>query len=258
MQGRFGAALVGTRGIAAKTDRFPLLLKLLDPQSDLSVQVHPGDDDPALPPGELGKTEMWVVLDAPPGARVVYGLQEGVTPDAFAAAIRAGKTMDALRQIPVQAGDVLYVPAGTVHALGSGVLVAEIQQSSDTTYRVYDYGRPGLDGRPRALHVEQALRVIRYGPAPRPARPAWPDPHHWLPIGRSPYFAVDHGECQGEWPQATTPDTCQVIVVLEGAGAIAWDGGEEPIPAGSALLVPAALGSYHLAGRFRALRITLP
>lgn len=258
LKARFGAALVGTRGVSGKTGEFPLLFKLLDSQEDLSVQVHPADDYQGLSPGELGKTEMWVVLDAEPGARVIYGLQPGVTPDSFAAAVREGRTMDVMREIPARAGDVLYVPAGTVHALGTGLLVAEIQQSSDTTYRVYDYGRLGLDGRPRELHVEHALRVAGYGELPAITRPAAPAPNRWAEICRSPYFVVSLGRCEGEWGQKTTPESFQAVLVLEGEASVAWQGGREPVAAGCVLLAPAGLGAYRLGGNFRALLVTVP
>ena len=119
----------------------------MDCEDDLSVQVHPNDHYKNLAAGELGKTEMWYILDAKPGAKIIYGMQEGVTRESLAQAIAENRIMDCLQEVPVEAGDSFYIPAGTVHALGAGVLVAEIQQNSDTTYRLYDYNRPGLDGK---------------------------------------------------------------------------------------------------------------
>jgi mannose-6-phosphate isomerase len=259
LRARFGTALVGTRGVSDKTGEFPLLFKLLDSQDDLSVQVHPRDDYPGLPPGELGKTEMWVVLGAEPGAKVVYGLQPGTTAESFAAAVAAGRTMDVMRELTVRPGDVLYVPAGTVHALGTGLLVAEIQQSSDTTYRVYDYDRPGLDGKPRELHVAHALKVASYDEPPAVRHLGAPAPNHWAEICQSPYFVVAHGSCEGEtgWAQQTSPESFQAIMVLEGDGAITWDTGSEPLHPGDTVLVPAALGTYQLSGTLQALRVTV-
>ncbi|MFZ5825419.1 MAG: type I phosphomannose isomerase catalytic subunit, partial [Bacillota bacterium] len=235
---RFGAALVGARGLHPKTGQFPLLFKLLDAQDDLSVQVHPADDSPTLPPGELGKTEMWVILDAEPGARVVYGLREGVTPEAFRSAVARGRTMDVMRELAVRPGDVLYVPAGAIHALGTGLLVAEIQQSSDTTYRVYDFDRPGLDGRPRELHVEQALAAASYGATPEPVHPPLPAPNQWQPLVTCPFFTTAQGRCEGDWAQETTPESFEALMLLEGEGQIAWEGGRERLAAGMTLLVP--------------------
>lgn len=252
------AAVFGTRGLSAKTDQFPLLFKLLDSQEDLSIQVHPGDDYEGLPPGELGKTEMWVVLAAEPGARVVYGLAEGTTAERFAEAVRTGRTMDVMRQVEARAGDVFYVPSGTVHALGTGLMVAEIQQSSDTTYRIYDYDRPGLDGKPRELHVEHALRVSSYVDPPPQGRAEVTRSNEWLEICRSPYFVVSLGQCTGTWEQRTTPESFQALMLLEGEGALQWEGGEVGLERGSTVLVPSALGSYRLAGRCRSLMVRIP
>lgn len=251
---QFGPRLLGARA----SGPFPLLVKLIDAEQDLSVQVHPADGHPGLPPGESGKTEMWVVLEARPGAGVICGLAAGVTPAALAQAVAGGDCSWALRRVKVQAGDVLYVPSGTVHALGAGVVVAEIQQSSDTTYRLYDYGRAGLDGRPRELHVADALQVIRYGEAIEPTHPAPPPPGRWAEIARSPYFVVEQGECRGPWPGATSAATCEALLVLDGAGAVTWPGGREPLAPADAALLPAGLGPYALDGSLRLLRVTLP
>lgn len=258
LRSRYGEELVGRKGVSAKSGEFPLLFKLLDCQDDLSVQVHPTDEYEGLAPSELGKTEMWLVLEAAPGSKAVYGMKEGVTADSFAAAVAAGRTMDVLRQVEVRPGDVMYVPAGTMHALGTGLLVAEIQQSSDTTYRVYDYDRLGLDGKPRELHVEHALKVTTYGEPPAVTHPAGVAPNHWAEICRSPYFVVARGACQGRWAQSTTPDSFQAVMVLEGEGRLTWPGGQEKLLPGSAVLVPAGLGAYALEGEFTGLFVYVP
>lgn len=253
------AALMGARVLARGEEGFPLLFKLLDAQDDLSIQVHPADDFPGLPPGERGKTEMWVVLEAEPGARIVHGLAEGVTRDGLAAAVREGRTVEAMRFLTVRPGDVYYLPAGLVHALGAGLVVAEIQQSSDTTYRLYDYGRLGLDGKPRELHIDQALACCSDAPPPAPAQLGSPEPNRWETLVSSPYFVTAHGRCRGDWPQETDPGTFEALMILSGAGAIAWPGGgEEPLAPGQAWLVPAALGPYRLSGEFDALRVRVP
>jgi len=150
-------------------ERFPLLIKLLDCNDWLSVQVHPDDEYARAHEGELGKTESWVVLYAAPGAQIVYGLEPGTTRDEFAAAIAQNRVEEYLHKVEVRAGDIFSVPSGTVHALGRGVVVAEIQQNSDTVYRVYDWGRLGDDGKPRELHVEKALSVIDFSFSPAKA-----------------------------------------------------------------------------------------
>ncbi len=148
---------------AHERGKFPLLIKLLDANRPLSVQVHP-DDTYALEHegNELGKTEMWVVLRAEPDAAVILGVQPGTTPEAFRADLEAGQLERHLYRIPVQAGDVVCVPAGSLHAILEGLVIAEIQQNSNTTYRVYDWNRVGTDGKPRPLHVDKAMDVINF------------------------------------------------------------------------------------------------
>jgi mannose-6-phosphate isomerase len=256
---KLGAAWLGTNGISAKTGRFPLLIKLLDCSDDLSVQVHPNDDYERLGTGELGKTEMWYVLDALPGAKIIYGLREGVDRAALAAAIAEDRIMDSLHEVSVHPGDTFYIPAGTVHALGSGVLVAEIQQNSDTTYRLYDYNRPGLDGKPRELHIEDSLNVISYdGSGASYGTTELASDNAWLQIAASPYFTVEKGRVGGEWKLSTNADSFQILIACDGAGTIRWDGGETAIKPGDCFLLPANLGAYSLTGSLTALRSYIP
>jgi mannose-6-phosphate isomerase len=164
LQEELGVDLIGTRSAwAQERGKFPLLIKLLDANRPLSVQVHPEDDYALANEGnELGKTEMWVVLQAEPGAEVILGVADGTTPEIFRAAIAAGKLEPYLHYLRVKAGDHICVPAGSLHAIMGGLLIAEIQQNSNTTYRVYDWNRMGADGQPRTLHVEKALDVINF------------------------------------------------------------------------------------------------
>ncbi|WP_199615464.1 type I phosphomannose isomerase catalytic subunit [Paenibacillus alkalitolerans] len=255
----FGVEWFGSRGISPKTGRFPLLVKLLDCSDDLSVQVHPNDDYERLGPGELGKTEMWYVLDAKPGAKIIYGLREGADRNALAAAIAENRIMDCLQEVSVQPGDTFYIPAGTVHALGAGVLVAEIQQNSDTTYRLYDYNRPGLDGKPRELHIEDSLNVIAYdGSGASRGTTVLSGDNSWLTLASSPYFKVEKGRSGSEWNLSTDPGSFQIIIACEGAGAIHWAGGEAALNPGDCYLLPANLGGYALTGAVTVLRSYVP
>ena len=145
----------------SKYDRFPLLIKFIDAADNLSVQVHP-DDEYALPvENEFGKTEMWYIMDAEPGAKLVYGLADGCTIEDFAQAIADGTVEEKLNYVEVHRGEVYFIPSGQVHAIGAGILIAEIQQNSNITYRVYDYNRRQSDGSLRQLHTEKALDVIK-------------------------------------------------------------------------------------------------
>jgi len=149
----FGADLLG--------DRFPLLLKILDAREDLSLQVHPPESVAPDLDGEA-KTEMWYVAEAEPGARIYAGIKEGVTPEAFRAALEDGTAASLVHVLEPREGDVLFIPSGRLHAIGAGLLIFEIQENSDTTYRVFDWNRVGLDGSPRQLHVEEAMRCIDF------------------------------------------------------------------------------------------------
>ena len=251
---KFAAGLFGPKG-----GRFPLLVKLLDCNDDLSVQVHPSDDYAGLPPGEPGKTEMWYVLDAKPGAKIIYGLKPGWTRETLAEAIRENRVMDALESVEAHPGDTFFIPAGTVHALCAGVLVAEIQQNSDTTYRIYDYNRPGLDGKPRELHIEDSLNVIRYDNAgARRARTDLDRPHEWLELASCPYFVTEKALVDGSWAIGSLPDTFSILIVAAGEGTLTWADGDVPLTAGDCVLVPANLGDCGLNGRPTVLRSRLP
>lgn len=161
-------ALLGPALAARKLARFPLLVKFIDANQDLSVQVHPSDDDVRrLGLSDRGKTECWVIVHAEPGARIQRGVKPGVTRHTFEEALARGRVEEVLHYVSVSRGDVVAIPPGMLHAIGAGIVLAEIQQNSDLTFRVYDYGRPGLDGRPRPLHLKEALEVIRFeGSAP--------------------------------------------------------------------------------------------
>lgn len=166
---RYGKALLGT----AVKGEFPLLLKLIDAKLPLSVQVHPDDAYAQRHENKLGKTEAWVILDAKPGAKLVYGIREGVDRAQLGNAAEQGRAVeDLLRYVEVKRGDVFYIPAGTVHAVGEGILLYEIQQSSDITYRFYDWERRDEHGNKRMLHTRQALDVVSLGepPLPQPVR----------------------------------------------------------------------------------------
>ncbi|MGN7358347.1 type I phosphomannose isomerase catalytic subunit [Paenibacillus sp. SAF-054] len=256
---KLGKEWFGSKGFSEKNGRFPLLIKLLDCNDNLSVQVHPTDDYQGLPQGELGKTEMWYVLDAKPGATIIYGLKDGVTRESMKQALENGTVMDTLREVPVEAGDTFYIPAGTVHALCAGVVVAEIQQNSDTTYRIYDYDRPGLDGKPRELHIEDSLNVTAFeGSGATTMKTDGLASGQWLQLAKSPYFIVEKGIVEGSWDLGTTPESFTILVVCDGSGTLSWSGGSLEYKAGQCFLLPANLGSYTLGGQATVLRSYLP
>ncbi|MEO7001419.1 MAG: type I phosphomannose isomerase catalytic subunit [Ktedonobacterales bacterium] len=225
---RYGEALIGAQAVAIYGMRFPLLTKFIDANQWLSVQVHPNDSYAAAHEGgKLGKTETWYILHAAPDAQIVYGMRAAATPDKVRAAIAANRLEDLLHTVPVQTGDVVFVPAGMVHAIGAGVALYELQEYSDVTYRLYDYGRVQANGQPRELHVEQGLTVMRYEPPAvtrvMPITAATTDTG--APLRRTlaacRYFILDELTFDGAFTDTARPASVQIISVLEGSCAIA-------------------------------------
>lgn len=238
-----GAELLGRHAPRAA---FPLLFKFLDACQDLSVQVHPDDDRAArLTPPDFGKTEAWYVIDAAPGSRIYAGLKPGIDREAFAAALRAGRCGDVLHAFEPRPGDCIFIPAGTVHAIGAGLLVAEIQQSSDVTYRLHDWNRVGADGRPRPLHVEAGLEAVtRFGPV-APVQPtATADPAVRRLVACD-YFSFDEVRPTGPW-EVGGDGACHFLAVL--SGTVRFDDGWRlpPVGRGGCVLLPAACGRQRL------------
>lgn len=234
---------------------FPLLLKLMDSRDWLSVQVHPDDDQARELEGEpRGKTEAWIVLDAQPGARLVIGVRPGTTRSDLAEAIRQNTLERLLVYANITAGDVLLNTAGAIHALGPGLLIYEIQQSSDTTYRLYDWGRRGLDGEPRDLHIEKGLAVANLDTLPEIKRTTRDD-SPLVEMVRCPYFTTVQHQLSGETVMLDTGGRhFHVLTVLEGQAAITWGGQQTVMPVGQSVLIPAILGEYMLSGPARVLR----
>lgn len=243
----WGEGLTGP-GRADWQGRFPLLIKLLDASADLSVQVHPGDSLALELAGEgsRGKSEIFVVLEAEPGARMLSGWRSGVDAAAVRAALAAGALEPLLNSVAVAAGDVLDIPAGRPHGIGQGCLVAEVQQNSELTYRLWDYQR--LEGgRLRELHVEQALRAARFDEPfacdsglRRPARQdlGWA---RLEPLVEGPYFMLQRLDLAAPFSLATA-DRPRLLMVLKGQLDLAWGAGAGMmVPTGATVMVPAAL-----------------
>jgi len=230
-----------------RQDRFPLLMKFLDARRTLSVQVHPNDAQAAaLDPPDLGKSEAWVVLDAEPGSLIYAGLKPGVDRGNLAEAIRQGTCQDCLYQFEPAVGDCVFLPAGTVHALGEGLLVAEIQQSSDTTYRLFDWNRLGTDGKPRALHVAAALDVIDFDrPAVQPQELRPTDRPGVGRLIRCDKFVLDRWQLDS--PQMAGGDgRCHILTVIEGSVTVAADRCPDLLSRGAVVFLPAAIGETLL------------
>ncbi len=233
---------------------FPLLFKFLDAQRTLSVQVHPGDQQAAkLSPPDLGKTEAWVVLAAKPGSLIYAGLKPGCDRRMLELETQRGNCQSCLYHFEPRVGDCIHLPAGAVHAIGEGLLIAEIQQSSDVTYRLYDWNRQGADGKPRPLHVEQALEAIDFSLGPIDALPPQSSSQLLSPPVVEQLVACDKFVLR-RW-NFSQPITigghqhCHLLAVLAGAVEIAGDPAGQPLTIGHTALLPASVGKIVLSPR---------
>jgi mannose-6-phosphate isomerase len=231
---------------------FPLLVKFLFPEDILSIQVHPDDDFARAheaATGWTGKTEMWQVVAARPGSEVLVGLKPDVTPEAFRRAIAEGTAEHCLRRIPVSAGDTIFVPAGTVHTIGPGSVLCEIQENSDLTYRVFDYNRLDSSGKPRPLHIDKALAVARFGKQIggkiQQTRKERPDLTETL-CATCRHFSTERWDFSARIGGVTQPERFELLVVLKGSGQIECRNARMEYSRAQAWLLPAALGAYQL------------
>ena len=255
LQQQFGVDLMGEKGMDHGKDGFPLLFKFIDAKEDLSVQLHPDDALPQKRHQSLGKTEMWYVMQADPGARLILGFDQPTTSETYLKYLHEGRLTELLAHVPVKAGDAFFISPGTVHAIGGGVMLAEIQQTSDVTYRLYDWDRPDVDGSYRELHTEQALDVIRYG--------AFDGQLHKGEDGllcRSDYFVTHLLEVEGELGRPSSERrSFHVYMGVEGQSTIHTEGGSLELHPGQTVLVPAAARGVRIsASKASILEVYLP
>jgi len=240
----------GTR--KARNLAFPILVKFIFTEEKLSVQVHPDDDYASrheIAAGGRGKTEMWYALRARPGAEVLVGLKPEITRSSFEHAIASGTAEHCLEHVPLRAGEAVFVPARTAHTIGPGLVLCEIQQNSDLTYRVYDYNRRDAQGRTRELHIAKALDVLRFGKQMggkiRPAQAAR-GPLTVTFLAACRYFATEKWDFASPIRADSSPEHFDLLIFLEGSGALRWgQSGAEFGPA-QVWLMPAALGRYEI------------
>lgn len=231
---------------------FPLLVKFIFPTAKLSIQVHPGDEYAAVhekAAGGRGKTEMWHAVAAEAGAQVLVGLKRGVTKEGFVAALADHTLEDCFVAHAVHEGDTFFIPAGTPHTIGPGMMLCEVQQYSDLTYRVYDYGRVDAQGRPRELHVEKALEVMDFGAsrAGRVAPSALPfEGARRNLLAACRYFAAERWEFTATTRANSRRECFEVLIILEGAGTIRWSGSPAAYGRGQCWFLPACLGAFSL------------
>ncbi len=253
---RFGRELVGDT--AREPDRFPLLIKFLFPREKLSVQVHPDDAAAQLSGLPCGKTECWYVLQAEPGAQVALGLKRGTTREQFAKAVAEVRAEKLLNWLDIHAGEMIYVDAGTVHAIGPGSILVETQQNSDTTYRLYDYGRP------RELHIEQGLAALKERTRAGKVEPCPGSNENLAGLVASPCFVIakirlDKPTVVGSGSHRDSRNV-DILVALEGCGVVRVGPEAVTFGRGEAVVIPAAVSEYSVNGQWQLeyLRITLP
>ncbi|ADL13630.1 type I phosphomannose isomerase catalytic subunit [Acetohalobium arabaticum] len=255
---KYWAEIMGQEIERSNYDKFPLLIKLLDANDKLSIQVHPDDEYAAkYNIDDSGKNELWYIIDAKPDAELIYGLQPDMTKEEFATSIEDGRLIDKLNSISVNPGDVVFIPAGTVHAIKEGILLAEIQQNSDTTYRIYDWDRVGSDGNPRELHIKEALEAIDFN------RNSYEkcrsiklteDNYQRKILAISEYFITERIKVENSFRAEPKKRRFEVLLSLTGQAEVSYSQDTVTISRGETVLIPAQLDSYQLNGKTEVLR----
>ena len=232
-----------------KFEYFPILIKLIDAKDNLSVQVHPNNEYAMRVEGEYGKTEMWYIVDCEDGAELLYGFKKAISREEFAERIANNTLLEVTNNVPVHKGDVFFIDAGTLHAIGKGILIAEIQQNSNTTYRIYDYGRVGADGKPRELHVEKACEVTQLTPPVRPTKPMGEklqkDGYSTTLLATSEYFNVNKLEITEKAELAASENSFVSLLCLEGTFSV----GDISLEKGESCFIPAGYGKINIKGK---------
>lgn len=251
---RKGSEVLGTD--CDKFEQFPILVKLIDAKDRLSVQVHPNNDYALKNEGGYGKTEMWYVVESEPDASLYYGFEKQISKDEFAERIKNNTLLEVLHEAKVHTGDVFFIESGTLHAIGAGILIAEIQQNSNSTYRIYDYGRVGADGKLRELHIDKALDVTKLEPSSAKPKnsPEQFDGYSRTQLASCEYFTVYEMELTTEAELDADITSFHSILCLDGKAAL-WSGEEElvTVEKGGSVFVPAGMGKYTIKGECKIL-----
>ena len=247
-----GKAVLGSD--CEKFENFPILIKLIDAKDNLSVQVHPDNEYALRVEGEYGKTEMWYIVDCDEGAELLYGFKHDISKDEFAQRIADNTLLEVTNSVPVHKGDVFFIQAGTLHAIGKGILIAEIQQNSNTTYRIYDYGRVGKDGKPRELHVEKAKEVTDLCPAKAYPEAAveQKDGYTSKLLSSCDYFTTYALDIESKAVLEADDKSFASLLILEGEGQVVGDDVVD-FKKGDSIFVPANTGKFAVEGKCKAI-----
>lgn len=248
---QFGERILGKSVVEKYGREMPLLVKFIDARHDLSIQVHPNDEMAMKHHGKRGKTEMWYVIDAEPGASLFVGFKEHITPYEFACRTKDGSICDVLARHEVKTGDVFYIPSGRVHAICGGILLVEVQQSSDLTYRIFDYNRKDINGEPRELHIDKAKEAIDYEVLDDYRVHYMEKTQKAVPVIKSPFFNIRVIDVEKSFHRNMIKyDSFVITVCLSGTCTIKSRMGNNPTPTtlreGNSCLIPAELADYDI------------
>lgn len=254
-----GFEVLGSKG--KKLDSFPVLIKLIDAKDNLSVQVHPYDEYAQRVEHEQGKTEAWYVIDCEEGAELIYGFKKEISSQEFEERIMNNTLLDVVNSVPVKKGDLFFIESGTLHAIGKGILLAEVQQNSNSTYRVYDYGRVGADGKPRELHIKKAVDVTSCTPPTHPygAKPVTEkgDGYEVTELVNCDIFKSYSVKIDGEYTGKASEESFVSLLSLDGNFAFSCGDTELTLNKGESIFIPANMGEYTVKGKGEILKVTL-
>ena len=259
LEKELGMDALGTNCKCDSIEDFPILIKLIDADDKLSVQVHPDDEYAAANEKDVrGKTEAWYIIDCDDDAELIYGFKDDITKEEFRASIENGTLLDKVNRAKVKPGDVAFISSGTLHAIGKGILLAEVQQSCNTTYRVFDYNRTGLDGKPRELHVEKAVDVtncaVPEGTLEPEGMPVKHDGYVSILLSECPYFTMTSVAVETLYADDADETSFVSVIVLDGNGTIKCGNEEYDIKKGDSIFIPASSGAYYVSGKVKLLQ----
>ena len=246
---------------AGAFEDFPVLIKLIDAKDPLSIQVHPSDEYARRVEGEYGKTEMWYIVDCDPGAFLYFGVNRPVTKEEFHRRIQENTILEVLKKVEVHPGDVFFIQSGTIHAIGAGILICEIQQNSNCTYRVYDYDRRGADGKPRELHLEKALDVCRLTPSDTDSREGLvmaPAGGTVQRLGECRYFSTEKLQVEEAMTLWAGKESFVSLLCVEGAVLVSGPENRLIMNPGDSVLIPAGTGSVGIQGQGAVIKTVVP